>query len=54
VQPLGPDRSRFVWSEVVDLPFGVIGRLGWLLTKPLVALGVRYSLRRLARQLATA
>ena len=53
VQALGQGRSRFLWSEVVELPFGVIGRIGWLFTKPLVAAGVRYSLRKLARQLAT-
>ena len=48
-----PDgRSRFVWSEVLDLPLGRLGRLGWPLVKPAMVAGVRYSLRRLAADLA--
>ncbi|MDX6274382.1 MAG: hypothetical protein QOJ92_1592 [Frankiales bacterium] len=53
VQRLTDSRSRFVWSEWVVLPFGILGRVGWLFVKPLVALGVRYSLRRLAARLAS-
>ncbi|MDX6226005.1 MAG: hypothetical protein QOE64_2381 [Frankiales bacterium] len=53
VQRLTDGRSRFVWSEWVVLPFGIFGRVGWLFVKPLVALGVRYSLRRLAARLAS-
>jgi hypothetical protein len=49
VQALGERRSRVVWSEWVDLPFGPIGRLGWPLVKVLVGAGLRLSLRRLAR-----
>lgn len=54
VEELGPGRSRFRWSEQVDLPLGLLGRIGWVFTKPLVAAGLRYSLRRLARKLSTA
>jgi hypothetical protein len=49
VQPLGERRSRVVWSEWVDLPFGAIGRLGWPVVKVVVGAGLRLSLRRLAR-----
>ncbi len=49
VDPLAPDRSRVVWSEWVDLPLGVLGRLGWRLVRPLLRAGVQVSLRRLAR-----
>ena len=42
-------RSRFVWSEQLDLPLGVVGRLGWPVVKPAFAAGVRASLNRLAR-----
>lgn len=49
VRGLGSGRSRVVWSEWVDLPFGVVGRLGWPLVRPLVRGGVTFSLRRLAR-----
>lgn len=41
--------SRFVWREEVDLPFGRIGRMGWVVVKPLLAAGVALSLRRFAR-----
>jgi hypothetical protein len=43
------DRSRFVWREDLDLPLGALGRLGWLVVRPLFVLGVRLSLRRFAR-----
>jgi hypothetical protein len=49
VEPLGERRSRVVWSEWVDLPFGALGRLGWPAAKVLVRAGLRMSLRRLAR-----
>ena len=49
VQDMGADRSRVVWSEWLDLPLGIVGRLGWLVVKPLTRLGVAKSLQRLAR-----
>lgn len=45
-------RSRFVWSEELDLPWGPLGRLGWPVVRPAFALGVRRSLERLAQSLA--
>ena len=42
---------RFTWAEELELPFGIIGRLGWPLAKPLARLGLQASLRRMARQL---
>jgi hypothetical protein len=45
-----PDgRSRFVWTEELDLPLGMLGRAGWPLARPAILAGVRASLRRLAR-----
>lgn len=41
--------SEFRWREELDLPLGALGRLGWPLVKPPFALGVKYSLRKLAR-----
>ena len=35
---VAPGRSRVVWSEWIDLPLGVVGRLGW----PLVRLPLRF------------
>ena len=49
VRDLGAARSRIIWSEWLDLPFGRLGRLGWPLVRPLVRAGVSFSLRRLAR-----
>lgn len=37
-------RSRFVWSEDLDLPLGTVGRIGWPLARPAFLLGVRRSL----------
>ena len=50
VEDLGPDRSRVVWSEWVDLPLGRLGRLGWPVARPVLRRLVQVSLRRLARQ----
>lgn len=42
-------RSRFVWAEELDLPLGVLGRIGWPVVRPGFAWGVRRSLAKLAR-----
>jgi len=47
-----PAGSRVTWAEELDLPFGVIGRLGWPLIKPLARIGLQASLRRMAKQIA--
>ncbi|SFB51746.1 Polyketide cyclase / dehydrase and lipid transport [Amycolatopsis marina] len=49
VQDRGPDRSVFIWSERLILPFGPLGTLGWPLAKPVFTAGLRYSLQRFAR-----
>jgi hypothetical protein len=48
VEPRGTG-SRFVWREDLELPLGLLGRLGWPLVRPLLAAAVRRSLRRFAR-----
>jgi hypothetical protein len=53
VRPRG-QRSAFVWREDLELPLGLLGRVGWLLVKPLFAYGVQLSLRRFARRTASA
>jgi hypothetical protein len=50
VVELGPRRARLLWSELLDLPFGVLGRVGWALARPAFRSGVGYSLRKMARQ----
>ena len=50
----GPQSSRFLWAEYLDLPFGPLGRLGWPLVRPAMTWGVRFSLRRFARSVEAA
>jgi hypothetical protein len=45
-------RSRFVWSEHLQLPLGPVGRAGWPFVRPAVSTGLKASLRRLARRVA--
>lgn len=46
---LGDDRSRFVWSEELDIPLGVVGAIGFAIIKPLFVGLVVVSLGRLRR-----
>ena len=43
-----PGGSTFVWSELLDLPLGAVGRLGFRLVRPAVRWGLRRSLLRFA------
>ena len=52
VHPRG-SASTFVWREDLDLPLGVVGRLGWPLVRPLFKAGVQRSLDRFARWTVT-
>ena len=52
VVPLGPQRSRFTFTELIDLPLGALGRLGWPLVRPLIRAGFVASLRRMAARVA--
>ena len=54
VTPLGPHRSRFTFTELIDLPLGALGRLGWPLARPVVKAGFDVSLRRMAERCAAA
>lgn len=51
VAPRGVDAATFHWAECLDLPFGPLGRFGWMLVRPAFRAGLRLSLRRLARSL---
>lgn len=48
VEP-APGGAWFVWSEDLDLPLGLAGRLGFAVVGPLFRRMLRRSLRRLAR-----
>jgi hypothetical protein len=50
VVPNGPERARFLWTELVDLPLGAAGVLGWRVAAPAVRWGIARSLRTMARR----
>lgn len=43
-----PGGSELVWSEVLALPLGILGKLGWPLVRPAFKAGVQKSLKRFA------
>lgn len=49
VEPLPDGRSRFHWSDWVELPLGRLGEVGWLLGGPVFQAGMHMSLNRFAR-----
>ncbi len=49
VVPLDADHSRFVWTEWLTPPLGLVGAIGFALVRPLAIVGIRASLQRLAR-----
>jgi uncharacterized protein YndB with AHSA1/START domain len=49
VAPDGANRSVVTWSEDVIVPLGAFGEAMWPLAKPVIAWGVRRSLRVFAR-----
>lgn len=52
VEDRGGGTSRFHWREDLELPLGVVGRIGWVLVRPLFAFGVQLSLKRFAAWVA--
>jgi hypothetical protein len=49
VRALDAEACEVVWEEQLDLPFGLVGRVGWPVVRPLVGGGLGYALRRFAR-----
>ncbi|WP_395111004.1 SRPBCC family protein [Actinomadura sp. SCN-SB] len=49
VTPLAEGGCRVRWMEGIDLPFGPLGRIGWLAAGPMIGFFLRVGLRRLAR-----
>jgi hypothetical protein len=45
----GPQASRFVWTERIDVPLGVVGAAGWRVAGPVVERGLDRGLRRMGR-----
>jgi uncharacterized membrane protein len=51
LEPEGPDRSRVIWREVLDLPWRLGGPLGEVVAAPLLGWVWKRNLRRLKRQI---
>lgn len=47
--PVPGGRTRVVWSEQLELPFGQVGRIGSPVARVVSRAGLAFSLRRLAR-----
>ena len=54
VVPLGPQRCRFTFTELIDLPLGPLGRAAWPLLRPVIKAGFVASLKRMAARCAAA
>jgi Polyketide cyclase / dehydrase and lipid transport len=54
VTALGPHRSRFTFTELLDVPAGAVGLLAWRLGSPVLRWGFVASLRRMAQRCAAA
>ncbi len=51
VESLG-EGARVTFTEELELPFGILGRLGWPLARPIARWGMAASLRTMARLVA--
>jgi hypothetical protein len=45
--------TYFTWTEYVIVPFGFIGKVGWVLVKPISKFGLWLSLKRLKKYIET-
>lgn len=48
VLPRGREAATFEWTECLELPLGVVGKLGWIAVRPAFDWGLRRSLDRFA------
>ncbi len=46
-----PAGCRVTWTNELELPFGIVGRLGWPVARPLARLALTAALRRMGRLL---
>jgi uncharacterized protein YndB with AHSA1/START domain len=38
--------TYFTWTEYTEIPFGIVGKIGWVFVAPVAKLGLMLSLRR--------
>lgn len=43
------NKTYFIWTEFVEIPFGRIGKIGWFCASPLIAFLLQLSLQRFKR-----
>ena len=48
VESIDESHSRFIWTEQLELPLGVIGLVGFGLLRPLFIAAIRFSLKKFA------
>lgn len=48
VEPIHEQAATFIWAEDLEIPFGIIGKLGFLLIKPAFLFGIKRSLGKFA------
>lgn len=48
VHPRGDGAATFEWTEQLELPLGLVGRLGWRFVQPIFGWGLQRSLHRFA------
>jgi len=41
--------TYFAWTERTLIPFGILGKAGWLIVGPMTKLGLKYSLSRFSK-----
>ncbi len=49
IEPVAQGRTRFIWSEQLQVPGGAAGKAAFVVVRPLAVAGVRRSLTRFAR-----
>ncbi|NBU31924.1 MAG: SRPBCC family protein [Actinobacteria bacterium] len=48
VKPIHDQAATFIWAEDLDIPLGLLGKVGFLLIRPLFLLGIKHSLVKFA------
>ena len=48
VEVITPTTSKFIWIEDLDLPLGIVGKIGFKFVKPFFVFGVQKSLNKFA------
>jgi hypothetical protein len=48
VEPIHEQAATFIWAEDLEIPLGIIGKIGFLLIKPAFLFGIKRSLAKFA------